>query len=416
MKTITIINQYSGNKGDRAVCYFLLTEILKLKCFNIILSTNDRNNWKNEPIIKNNDIKLVPWGWNVENFNPKNRIDWEKRRFFRLLGLPYLINRINKNKKGIGLASIFINTEFKQSINQSDIIISTGGHHLTTKFTPDCHNELLFDLAAATLLSQNLIFWSQTFGPFNFNTESNKNAVCNILNRANQILIRDIKSFEVLKELKINETHLKKTYESVIGLNTILKGYNLPGQRENLVGITIYNAESRPDIEYQQYCKTIAQITDWLTEKGFKVKFFPHEIKGAVIDDRNCINEILNFVLNKENVMIDQNDLTTEEHLNEIMKCKVFIGHKTHSVIFALTVGTPLIAISYHAKTIDFLKQYELEENVIKEDELNLNKFISVFNSINNNLDNIGLHEFEKSRFFAKSIQNDLKEELLKIS
>ncbi|MEI6139832.1 MAG: polysaccharide pyruvyl transferase family protein [Mariniphaga sp.] len=416
MKTITIINQYSGNKGDRAVCYFILTEILKLNRFNIVLSTNDRNNWKNEPIIKNNKIKLVPWGWNVENFIPKRRFDWERRRFFRLFGLPYLLNRLNNNKKGLGLAWLFINKEFKAAINISDIILSTGGHHLTTKFTPDCHNELLFDLAAVTLLNRNLIFWSQTFGPFDFKAVSNENAVRNILNRANHIYIRDIKSFEVLRALKVSEANVKKTYESVIGLNTTLNEYKLPSKRENLVGITVYNAESRTEFEYQQYCRTIAQITDWLIKKGFNVKFFPHEIKGAVVDDRKCINDILSFDLGKENVIIEQNDLTTEQHLAEIMKCKVFIGHKTHSVIFALTVGTPLIAISYHPKTIDFLKEYKLEENLIKDDELNIDRFISVFNFTYNNLDNIGLHEFEKSSFFAKSIQNDLKEELLKIS
>lgn len=414
MIKVTIINQYSGNKGDRAVCHFLLTEIIKLGNYNIVLSTNDRNNWKNDPFINDNNIKIVPWGWNVENFNPKNRIDWERRRFFRLIGLPYVLLRINKNKKGLGLASLFINSEFKKAIESSDIVLSTGGHHLTTRFSPNNHNELLFDLATATLINQKLILWSQTFGPFNFTSEKNEKAVINIFNKAKRIFIRDINSFEVLEKMQINKASIKKTYESVIGLNTKIKEYKLPDSRKDIVGITIYNAEARTQNEYQQYCQTIAQIIDWLYEKGYKAKLFPHEIKGAAVDDRKCINDIIGFVSNSLSVSMEQKDLTTEEHLNEIMNCKIFIGHKTHSVIFALTVGTPLIAISYHPKTIDFLKEYELEGNIIKDDALNMEKFISVFNSINSNLNKVGITQFEKSRYFAKTLQEHLKEELEK--
>ena len=50
MKTVTIINQYSGNKGDRAVCFYILNELSKYSGLKVYLSTNDRKNWKNERI------------------------------------------------------------------------------------------------------------------------------------------------------------------------------------------------------------------------------------------------------------------------------------------------------------------------------------------------------------------------------
>jgi len=412
MKTITIINQYSGNKGDRAVCYFLLTELCRYG-YEIILSTNNKKNWENEPIIKENNIKLVTWGWNVDNFNPKNRLHWEKRRFFRIVGLPYLLNRINRNKKGLGLSRLFINSDFYKALLNSDLIISTGGHHLTTRFTPELHNELLFDLASTTLSGKKYILWSQTFGPFEFNVERNKKAVINILNSAEKIYYRDIYSLHELKQLQISNEKLIKTYETVIGLNSHIKEYTLPQERENVVGITIYNAEKRTAEEYLQYCKTMAEISDWLISNGFKIKFFPHEIKGAVIDDRKCINDVVLHIDRKSEVLIENNDLTTLEHLSDIMKCKVFIGHKTHSVIFALTVGTPLIAISYHFKTKDFLKEYGLDQNVIDEEKLSLENFIPVFESLLKNADLIGKKQLSKSEEFSKIICKDLENALL---
>jgi len=408
MKTITIINQYSGNKGDRAVCFYLLSELIKYPDLKIFLSTNNRNNWKNESIIIDNDINLVPWAWNVEGFNPKNRLHWEKRRFFRKILFPYLINRLIKDKKGLGFGSLFVNNEFINTINSSDIVISTGGHHLTTRFAPNLVSELFFDICTTVLLSKKIYFWSQTFGPFDFTNKNNENALIQILKSSLKIFVRDIESVNVLKNLSI-DIDFYKTYETVIGLNYLISSYILPSIRKNIVGITIYNAESRSIEDYNKYCQTIAQISDWLIENSFVVKFFPHEIIDAVVDDRNCIKDIVRIINHKDQILIENRDLSTIEHLEEISKCKVFIGHKTHSIIFALTVGTPLIAISYHPKTNDFLKQYSLEMNLINESDLSLKEFKRVFDNLLSNLDFVGNKQFNDSKIIAKIISEDFK-------
>lgn len=415
MRKITIINQYSGNKGDRAVCYFLISEIAKHKEFDITLSSSDTISWKDEKIITDNNVKLVPWGWNVEGFNPKNRFHWEKRRFMRLFGLPYLINRLNKKKNGLCLGNLWINKEFKNAIETSDFVVSTGGHHLTTKFTPDCHNELLFDLVATTLINPKLIFWSQTYGPFDFNSLDNKNATLEVLNRSNEVFVRDINSNEALSKLGFDISKSKKTYETVIGLNSLVQNYILPSKRKNKIGITIYNAEARTDKEYKEYCSTMADIYDWLIENNFIVRFFPHEKKGAVINDRICIYDIKNVCKHKDKFEVEERDLSTEEHLKELGECMYFIGHKTHSIIFALTVGTPLIPISYHFKTNNFLKEYDLEQNVINDHELCLESFKKVFNSISKILDETGEKQFNTSQRFSEVIKNDLNSILEKV-
>ena len=410
MKVITIINQYSGNKGDRAVCYYVLRELLKYPGIVIYLSTNDRNNWKNERIVVENNIHLIPWGWNVEGFDPQNRIHWEKRRFLRIFGFPFLINRILKGKKDLSLGKFFVNREFYQAVKLSNAVISTGGHHLTTRFAPNLTNELFFDICVSLLLNSNVYLWSQTFGPFIFTDKKRQKALQSVLNSCRKIYIRDIESFNVLKTLHINSLKLYKTYESVIGLNYLIENFILPSKRDNIIGITIYNAEHRSNQDYKKYCESIALISGWLIEQKFIVKFFPHEIIGATINDRGCINDIVGMIERKDDIFVEDQDYPIEYHLKEIAKCKIFVGHKTHSVIFALTVGTPLIAISYHPKTIDFLRQYSLEKNVINDANLNLEHFKEKFNGLLPYLDDIGIHQFEESRKLSRVISNDFKQ------
>jgi polysaccharide pyruvyl transferase WcaK-like protein len=117
--------------------------------------------------------------------------------------------------------------------------------------------------------------------------------------------------------------------------------------------------------------------------------------------------------MEEKNIILVENDFTTEQHLQEIAKCKVFLGHKTHSIVFALTVGTPLIAISYHQKTIDFLKQYNLENNIIEDHKLTLENFRLKFEDLIDSLDDIGNIQYKRSKEIAKVLDEDFKKMLL---
>jgi len=407
MKSITLINQYSGNKGYRAVCYYILRELSKYPGISITLSTIDRNSWKYEKIITENNIKLVPWCWNVENFNPGNRIQWERRRFMQHIIFPYLVQRIFIKKMGLGFSKFFVRKDTAEAIAESDLVISSGGHHLTTRFSPNLVNEIFFDIMAASLLNSQFSLWSQTIGPLSFTKLRNYNALKEILANSIGIFIRDIESKNILKELNIHPEKIHQTFESVIGLNDIIEDYIKPSERKNKVGITIYNAEYRTASDYKEYCSVMASISDWVIDQGYKVKFFPHEIMNSVVNDRKCILDIMDLIKSKEDVSFENNDYPTDIHLKEIANCKVFIGHKTHSIIFALTVGTPLIAISYHQKTIDFLKQYSLSQNIIIDSELTLENFKNKFLTLINDLDSIGLKQFERSREIATILSRD---------
>ncbi|MFC1858899.1 polysaccharide pyruvyl transferase family protein [Thermodesulfobacteriota bacterium] len=404
---VFLINQYSGNKGDRAVLYFIVRELIRKGIDDITVSTSDRSFWAEIRDTYAKEITYVPWGWNIEG-KPKSklayRLWWEKRRFMKNIAFPLICDRVNKGKKGI--PPFFCNKEFHKALKNADLVISTGGHHVTTRFFKDGTVSMIYDLMLVYLSQKPLILWSQTIGPLQFINKNKEAALRKVLTYADSIYVRDLSSINVLKEFQVDNPHIIKTYESVFGLNDLYStNYILPSQRSNVVGITIYNAELRSADQTQKYVKEITQIVDHCITKGLEVCFFPHEMKGAVINDRLLINDIIELMKYHQKATIMGKDYNTEEHLKHVANCRLFIGHKTHSVIFALTMGTPLIAIAYHPKTKDFMKQFDLTDNCIDQD--NLPGVHKKINDILINLDAIGIKQFNKSKIFRKQIAKD---------
>lgn len=64
---ILLINQYSGNKGDRAVLY-AMCRILKsiYRDVEITVSTSDPELWNGYKYYSSEGIRFVPWGWDYD--------------------------------------------------------------------------------------------------------------------------------------------------------------------------------------------------------------------------------------------------------------------------------------------------------------------------------------------------------------
>lgn len=408
---VLVQNQYAGNKGDRAVAYFVLRALTEAGIEKITLSTHDRNFWKDDETIAKFKINLVPWGWNMEEFNPRSRLDWEHRRLMQKIGFPLLRNTLLSKKK-IGINKWFCSKEYLSAVEKADAIIATGGHYLTTRFAEDCVVEMVYDLMFVASMQKPYVLWSQTIGPFQFQNIQNKKAVEAILKSAKAVFIRDKNSYDACLAMGMSDNRIKTTFESVIGLNDEIKLYIPPSKRENILGITIYNAEKRSAEEYNQYVENIAKAADFAASLKMRIRFFPHEIRGAVIDDRKCIKDIIEKMETRASAEIFDEDVSTVRHLYEVSKCKACIAHKTHSVIFALTVGTPVLAISYHPKTVDFMSQYDLSKNCLPEENIAKQILIGHLKEVLDKADEIGMKQWDKSCLLGNKIRNDFSEML----
>jgi phosphopantetheinyl transferase (holo-ACP synthase) len=151
----------------------------------------------------------------------------------------------------------------------------------------------------------------------------------------------------------------------------------------------------------------LAKVLDEYAAKGYIVEFFRMEHNDYEMES---IRRIVSLMRYNDNVRVHPFMTTTEEHLKEVASCQCFIGYKTHSVIMALATATPLAAIAYHEKTMDFMRTYGLGEYAIFDEELDYEKLQKCMRNVSENAEMI--HEKQKtfSQMIAQTVKKDLYE------
>jgi polysaccharide pyruvyl transferase WcaK-like protein len=403
--TVLVINQYSSNKGDRAVCLFVLRQLAHANVDRIILSTDNPSNWRARELeAAGGQVDVIGWGIRTPFASwlpaPISYSIW-KRCFFHVISLA-------AGKKDGPVRTRVCNRDFQEALEAADLVVSTGGHHITTLLNENMVSQLLFDLVLVVLADKKLILWSQTVGPLDFTDYRCKQAVAAVLRHASLIAVRDELSAGVITE-SVGDAHgrIVPTGESVFGLNDVIPEVLPPSRRTRLLGISIYAAQVRTEEERLHYVNAISDLASHASEAGWRVEFFPMELKGSGPDDRPLIREITDDLPPEANWTVVDEDLPTAEHLRRVSQCRAFVGHKTHSVIFSLTTGTPLLAIAYHPKTREFMKQFNVEENCIDDSGLEGARLIETFERITRQLDAVGQKQADKAAAKGAVVRSD---------
>lgn len=411
MKKILIINQYSENRGDRAVLNSLTRMLLKLN-YKVVVSTKTPSNYKDYLFYHQNGVEFCNWGWDFSNSENPSIYYKAINKIVRFISVP--IMRINfRFFRSKYLVKIFSKKNFINALKSADIVISTGGHHIATILDKDSINSQTIDISSSLIYNKKTILWSQTIGPLYFKSRLNKQFVKRILNKVDKIALRDYKTLNVLEDFGVSKSKVINTKESVFYLNSLIKSYIKPTDRKNIIGISIYNVQKRNNKQKDQYVKLISSFVDYCVKKyDLDIEFFPMELKSTFTDDRLLIKEIIEKTNEKKRCFMHVEDYDTEDHLKKILNCKYFIGHKTHSIIFSLTVGTPLISLAYHSKSTDFMSQFDLERFSIPDSELTLSKLKKMFDELTKDINYFGTHTFKVSSDFSKELIKDLKKVL----
>ena len=404
---ILLIHQYAGNKGDRAVVFAIcrLIKHIDPDC-EITISTSSPELWEHERYYQDNNISFIPYSWNFSE--ECKHWYWSILRRFRKYTFTLLRNIFMFFGKSY-FARFFINPVFLRHLRYADKVISVGGHHFTTLLSRDIVSSVNYDAMSTLTQSKELACFSQTFGPFHFVNNRNCYLTRKILASCSHLFVRDSTSVNELQRLGVPNDNIKETFESVLSLNSLIKDYSEPSKRLKRVGISIYATQKRTDSEHISYVKTFSHICDYLANQGYEVCFFPMEIRGTEPDDRPLIREILSHVKIEGRCFIYDDDLTTEDHLAEVSRCRFYIGHKTHSCIFALLTGTPLLGLAYHPKTLCFMQQFECSEFCINDCDFNVNDVIDIISSMENDLDQIGYRLFTKAQYYSSVIEHDFQ-------
>ena len=406
---VLVINQCSTNKGDRAVLFFVLRELARNGADQVTVSASNPEYWEDKPDFPDAAVRVIPWGWDISrkkgiSFWGKVIHRTQKVILKRRINFPLVRNALIAGKRPRYLRFL-VNRQFVKAVQDADIVISTGGHHITTMFVPDAVTPQIFDMAAALLYDKPLVLWSQSIGPFGFKSPKSKLMVQKILSGAGRIFIRDKASAEQIEKMGASLEHVSETFESVFGLCDIVKSRIRPSDRPPVMGVAVYvHTRANQPKEHENHARYFASLIDHAIKAGYKVRFFPMELQGT---DRHCIEAVINSVDKKGNCEIVEGFPGTSDHINAVAQCRIFVGHKTHSQIFSLVAATPLLAIAYHKKTEDFMAQFGLEKYCITNAQISAEKLTELFGEINNNLDSINRKEEEVGSKMCMQVRED---------
>jgi len=366
---VLIINQWATNKGDRAVCYFILKALADNGIGDAVISTHDPMYWQRYPDYPEKiAVRFVPTAWQIipRYFGgvPGKILHRINHMVAKHIGFPLVRQSLLKGRTPQYL-SLLCNRNYYRAVKEADVVISTGGHRVTTINTPDAVGPQIYDIAIATLLSKPPLLWSQSIGPFSFASAKNRELVRKLLECSPGIYVRNAASVDEMSKLQVSLEQVSKTNESVFGLYTDNPERRAPSKRDKCIGISIYPTNKKTPMAYRAYVDTMAGLVNHAIARGYHIIFFPMELRGG---DRKCIEDIVKMASNPQACTVEDFPPTLE-HIRKVSRCQAFVGHKTHSVVFSLVGLTPLVAVAYHMKTHDFMKECGLEEYCISDAE-----------------------------------------------
>lgn len=356
---IFIINHTTHNKGDNSVLYNLINGI-KLSGIkaDITISTSDGTGpfW-----LKDHDgLKFTFINWlggrmykSPNSTYVSNFFKVLNRVFNQKLFFPFLLKSLRFSLGFFKMVLSVLDKSFTRQLLSSDLVICTGGHHISTVLEKDSINSQTLAIIASGQLNPRLIMWAQSIGPLP-NNQYFKNVLQQSLNNQ-KVLVRDEDSVKALINIGL------KSY-SILPDSVFLSYDSKEVKRDNIVTVAVYTAGLKSKDYLDKYKAAWVELIDLIINKyDYNIQFMPMQYKGFGGDERNFINEIISCSKRQDKLKLLDLDLSPKDSIDVFNSSALVIGHKTHSVIYSLSTETPVIALAYHPKTLFFMKSFSFE-------------------------------------------------------
>ena len=357
---ILIINSYGPNRGDSAVLQSMIDALAEIEDMKIVVSIIYP-----EYVPDIDGVEVIPSIPSID-ISP-----WMPLRVLRdLLGA--LLSRLSvKCLQFLPQEDQGILTKYCEA----DIILSAGGHHLADINGLVSFFRQWYQLLLAIVIGKPTVIYAQTVGPFNHFPHLLKFLTKFVLNRTKLIMVREEGSKNVvINDLKVTRPPIHVTADSAFLLNPaepakineILTNEGIDESNGRpLIGITVYHAKyhgySNPEEKFIEYKEIMAKIADYLIEKlDATVIFIPMEMQYEA--DIPLIINIIDIMHHRNKVKVLRNTYTSKETMGIIGRLDLFIGAKTHSIIFSLVECVPTLCFAYHRKAKEFMEMFGIND------------------------------------------------------
>ena len=176
-------------------------------------------------------------------------------------------------------------------------------------------------------------------------------------------------------------------------------------KKKVIIGISVSHTVNRKEHNKDQYSITMAQTADYLIKNlNAFVVLIPNDIFPNTHDDVYVAKKIYKKINEKEEVML----ITEEYHANELKgiigECDLLIGARYHSIVAALSMCIPTIAIAWHHKYHQVLDLVGQEKYVCDTETLNFTELQAKIESLWENRKKIRAEITSRIPFINESI------------
>ncbi|BCD62076.1 colanic acid/amylovoran biosynthesis protein [Nitratiruptor sp. YY08-26] len=409
MKKLLIIQNYNANKGDSSVVHTMKKIILdKNPNIDIALTSYD-------PSFAKEEYKLNSAEWLINFRNIKLAESKIRKIYFFLkefLWIIYSVVWIVFYKVKIKLPIPKFKRDTIELYIDSEVVVLPGGHFFTNLNSFPVVFSHFYGLLFAKLMGKKTMIFSQTIGPFFGKFRKLTELMTNfIIKKTDIVTLREEDSLQYCKKYK----NVFVTAETVFALPTnrklaekIHQLKNLKVDERMIIGVTIHHIYFKHFFSKDEYLKIMSNIFDRVIERSnCNILIIPMEASYHKGGDRPIAKEIRNLCKEEKYVHILDGDLDPIITSSVIANMDIFIGTKTHSIVYGLKSFVPTISISYQQKSTEFMKMFGVEENAINLKDLNIEKFMTIFNRIYENKEKYSkIQKINYEKVKNRSLQN----------
>ena len=261
----------------------------------------------------------------------------------------------------------------KELYERADLIVSTGGHHLTDTYFP-AKLGMLLELAYCNRLDAPVALIGQTVGPLN--DQPYRMLTRRVLNGVDLITVRDRRSLKVVNELQLTDVKTEFTADAAFAMTDApiseppitrhrMEDVPIADSSNQLVTISVREVEEFYDTDTaERYYNSVAELADFfITKKNAEVTFLSTctGIANYTKDDREVAHEVCSKMESRK-ASIVQGEYTPHELITICQQADLHVGTRMHSCILASKAGTPFVGIEYQYKVGELLNQFGMSE------------------------------------------------------
>jgi polysaccharide pyruvyl transferase CsaB len=210
-------------------------------------------------------------------------------------------------------------------------------------------------ISLAKLMDLRVMFYANGIGPLNKN--SNKNLSAAVINKVDVITLREELSKSVLQSLDITKPKVVVTADPALTIqpasdneiDSLLREEGFDDLNGPFAGFSVRRWRN-----IDKYIDMVAQAADYMMDRyGVKPVFIPLQYPN----DITVIEQIISKMKCKSYVIRNRSGNIGEAQVAGVIKrMDMLIGMRLHSLIFAASMGIPVIGLSYDPKVEGFLQ------------------------------------------------------------